>query len=144
LPSLGQIFNAGKDLVKKAADNIVISVTAVVVTVAMAVGITYDVNNPQKVDKIVSGGTAAASTQAPKVDDKTEKIINKAPQAVTKGVQIYEKNINHIFREAPGHIADTSQNRKLLIDVTSDIKNFLGKDQYGNEWYARIEIMING
>ena len=44
---------------------------------------------------------------------------------------------NHIFRNAPGHIPDTPNNRSLLENTTTS-KNYLGIDTYGNEWYANI------
>ncbi len=57
----------------------------------------------------------------------------------TKSVtKIFENNAKHIFRNAEGHLPDTLANRQLLVDLTSDFKNFLGSDKYGTEWFARL------
>jgi hypothetical protein len=53
--------------------------------------------------------------------------------------RIFEKNIKHIFRNAPGHLQDTTMNRKLLVDTASNPKNYLGKDKFGNHWHAEIQ-----
>ncbi len=58
-------------------------------------------------------------------------------EAATEGVSIVESNAGHIFREAAGHVADTPANRKLLLDTASDVKNLVGADKFGNQWYAR-------
>jgi hypothetical protein len=53
--------------------------------------------------------------------------------------KFFEKNIKHIFRNEPGHLIDTPANRKLLLDVSGDPKNFLGVDKYGKSWHAQIQ-----
>lgn len=50
---------------------------------------------------------------------------------------IFEKNAKHIFRNAPGHLSDTAINRKMLMELASDQKNYLGLDTYGNRWFAK-------
>jgi RHS repeat-associated protein len=48
-----------------------------------------------------------------------------------------ESTIGHIFRDAEGHVADTSANRALLRDVANDPAARLGTDKYGNTWSAK-------
>lgn len=49
----------------------------------------------------------------------------------------FENNRQHIFRDTPGHVSDTSENRQMLQDLVSNEKNWVGKDQHGNKWYAK-------
>jgi hypothetical protein len=49
-----------------------------------------------------------------------------------------EAQIQHIFREAPGHIADTPANRALLQGLAGDAGSLLGTDRFGNQWFARL------
>lgn len=53
-------------------------------------------------------------------------------------VSILESNAGHIFRDEAGHLIDTPTNRELLINVASKAENFLGSDQFGNQWHAKI------
>jgi filamentous hemagglutinin len=50
---------------------------------------------------------------------------------------IPEARVLHIFRDAPGHLSDTPENRRLLIETASDPQNLTGRDWYGNLWYTR-------
>lgn len=61
----------------------------------------------------------------------------KNTKAITADI-FNEKNIQHIFKDRPGHITDTPTNRKIITDITTDVKNYLGTDQYGNHWFAKI------
>jgi hypothetical protein len=49
-----------------------------------------------------------------------------------------EAQVRHIFRDAPGHLPDTSANRQLLPSVANDATATLGTDKFGNVWSARI------
>jgi RHS repeat-associated protein len=46
--------------------------------------------------------------------------------------------IAHIFRNAPGHIMDTPENRLVLQGVASNPSNRLGVDRFGNVWSALV------
>ena len=47
-----------------------------------------------------------------------------------------ESELRHIFRQTERHVADTPENRGLLLDVANDVSARLESDQYGNTWAA--------
>ena len=47
--------------------------------------------------------------------------------------------LDHIFDERKGHLPDTPRNRQRLMELANDESCRLGKDKYGNIWYARTE-----
>ncbi len=49
-----------------------------------------------------------------------------------------DAQLKHIFRDEEGHLPDTPANRQKILDVTSNLDNYLGKDARGNDWYAVI------
>ncbi|MFN3548660.1 MAG: hypothetical protein ACK4U0_14325 [Mesorhizobium sp.] len=49
---------------------------------------------------------------------------------------IDDRDAPHIFRSADGHVADTPSNRELLLS-TYRPAHLLGRDRFGNAWYAR-------
>lgn len=52
-------------------------------------------------------------------------------------IRIDPGRVRHIFRRAPGHLLDTSENREALLLTVRDETHFVGTDAYGNRWYAR-------
>ena len=49
-----------------------------------------------------------------------------------------DSQIKHIFRNSPGHLPDTPENRELLVKLANDIEAYQGKDKYGNDWHVRL------
>ena len=56
----------------------------------------------------------------------------------TNKAKLSSDDIPHIFRNKEGHLSDTAENRKLLIDMASDKSNFLGIDKYRTRWFGKI------
>ena len=56
----------------------------------------------------------------------------------SSGHSIPDDAADHIFDDRPGHVPDTPENREMLRGVADDPSTTLGRDQYGNEWSARI------
>lgn len=48
-----------------------------------------------------------------------------------------DSQIRHMFRNEPGHIIDTPQNRNTIATIASDEHNFIGTDKHGNRWYSK-------
>ena len=65
--------------------------------------------------------------------------IDGNPTAPVREVRIHDASSRHIFRDQPGHIPDTPENRRLLQDMTSNDANYLGTDRHGNQWYAQTQ-----
>ncbi len=53
-----------------------------------------------------------------------------------------ESQLKHIFTDKPGHLKDTPENRKLLVNLANNKKCYVGKDKYGNSW--NIETTTSG
>lgn len=49
--------------------------------------------------------------------------------------------IMHIMRSSEGHLVDTPQNRKLIVDMTNEKEAYLGINIHGNEVYSKT---VNG
>ena len=48
-----------------------------------------------------------------------------------------DSQLKHIFRNKPGHISDTPENRKMLEQLANDLSAHIGKDMNGNDWNVR-------
>ncbi len=59
--------------------------------------------------------------------------------AEAEEVTIPQNRESHIFRDAPGHIQDTTENRDLLVSVAKNPENTLGTDKFGNVWSAKLK-----
>ena len=49
-----------------------------------------------------------------------------------------DSQLKHIFRNKEGHLKDTPENRKMLLDLANDTKYHKGFDRYGNDWNVRL------
>lgn len=69
---------------------------------------------------------------------KTGKVLDKVGDVGGIFNKVPDGNAaNHIFSSKPGKFVDTPENRKILEDLSNNSNNYLGKDQYGKEWYAQ-------
>jgi hypothetical protein len=69
--------------------------------------------------------------------------LTSAGEAGGESIDIAEDNVGHIFRDAPGHLADdTPANRQLLQDTASNPDNYIGTDSNGVSTYR--ETLPNG
>lgn len=48
-----------------------------------------------------------------------------------------EAQIKHFMRIGEGHLPDTPENRKMLIELANNKKFHMGRDKYGNDWHVR-------
>ena len=44
--------------------------------------------------------------------------------------------IMHIFRNDLGHLANTAENQKIVVNLVNNVKNIQGLDKYGNTIYT--------
>ena len=48
-----------------------------------------------------------------------------------------DSQLKHFMRDEEGHLPDTPENRKMLVDLANDRQFHRGKDRYGNDWHVR-------
>ena len=48
-----------------------------------------------------------------------------------------DSQLKHIFRKSIGHLEDTPENRKLLLELSNDRQCHVGKDARGNDWHVK-------
>ncbi|MFT0734905.1 hemagglutinin [Ralstonia wenshanensis] len=46
--------------------------------------------------------------------------------------------LDHIFRDDVGHLANTPGNQQALLSLVNDSANSLGTDRFGNQWFAKL------
>ena len=97
---------------------------------------------PEKPESGFLEGAAKEAARAEAARRAREK-VDELRQAGTQGEsapnpdsKIFEKNAQHIFRNDPGHVSDTSENRQMLQDLVTNNDNKLGTDMHGNIWYG--------
>jgi len=63
-----------------------------------------------------------------------------AEPPTSAGVTLPERpgQIQHIFRDAAGHVPDTAANRAILEGLANDTGAVLGADRFGNTWAAQL------
>lgn len=45
--------------------------------------------------------------------------------------------MSHIFRDDVGHLSNTPENQRTLVNLVNNPANSLGTDQFGNQWFAQ-------
>jgi len=75
--------------------------------------------------------------QSKKTDSK--KSEDKKEQKQSEQKSISEKDRQHIFRDAEGHLPDTPENVELIEDVANSENDYLGPDEHGNDWSSRTQ-----
>ena len=66
---------------------------------------------------------------------------DNVPDELKEKVKLPENDsqLKHIFRDSPGHLLDTSENRKMLLDLANDSKYHIGKDVSNNlDWNSKL------
>ena len=83
----------------------------------------------------------AVSSRKPRVNtSKLSNTSNSIPSlsSIDTKVHISDDKAGHIFRNRPGHISDTPENRTLLIDIAQDLSTRQGIDKHGTAWHSQI------
>lgn len=105
--------------------------------------------------KIGGGGSGVSNGSTPNQNDSAIGISSLSELSSGSGgsnVTEYQKKIEstqnsyieneskykHIFRDEDGHIPDTPENRKLILELANTPNHYIGKDARGIDWYAHI------
>ncbi len=123
-----KIFETGNDYQRgKTNGELIVDVLATFSGVGLDEKLASEVPKMAKLEKIFS---------ADEIVVRPTKVIEGSDKAEVK---IFEKNSDHIFRDEEGHFKnDTLENRNLLLKTASDKANYLGTDEFGNEWYGKV------
>lgn len=87
------------------------------------------------------------NSEAEKQSEKNDEINNTISENdilnSNKNISIRKNNIqlpqdrsqiDHIFRKSEGHLQNTVENQKILVDLANDKSKYIGTDIYGNNW----------
>jgi RHS repeat-associated protein len=81
---------------------------------------------------LLAGGTSRAAS----IGGESAASADAAAASGGGEVQFANSSLGHIFRDATGHVADTPENRQLILRTANNPANYLGTDAYGNTWHA--------
>jgi RHS repeat-associated core domain len=85
-------------------------------------------------------GTKNAGNQAPNNAGHAGNSTNQDPNKFDKKNKLpkgdQSSQLNHIFNDESGHLADTPDNRAILEKVANDPNDYIGTDKYGNDWHS--------
>lgn len=66
-----------------------------------------------------------------------DKILQRLITYTPSNFALTEKRAIKIFGPRKGHIIDTPENRKILLDVANDPKSIKGFDKHSLGWHSR-------
>ena len=91
---------------------------------------------PAKTSEEMMDETVMKSSSDKTWTDKNGKVW---PKGDLSGVDVmYPGNINHLFDDRPGHLPNTPENKKVIMDLVKDPENFVGDAlRWGHSWYGK-------
>lgn len=67
-----------------------------------------------------------------------EKSLTKPLESGTIELPPNRDQLDHIFGDRKGHVPATEENKKMMLDVANDVRNFRGIDKHGNAWHIKL------
>jgi hypothetical protein len=80
------------------------------------------------------GGSGGTPNIDPEKDPEKKEIITRKDPLPTHNVS----QMGHIFRKKDGHLLPGPESRSLLRGLVRDAKNFVLRDDFGRDWYAKV------
>lgn len=121
------------------------TIVGVLIPTSTGKGDAWTNDDDSELNRLLNKETTGTITDQEKQDldvllDKAKKFGRGPYTQFLIKVVIAQKSADHIFRNAPGHFReDTEENRRLLESVANDRNSYLGNDKYGNSWHARTQ-----
>lgn len=90
----------------------------------------------EKLDVVYAKGTKQWTPEVEEVVKHNSTFKTQAAADASRlEVEFLEDKLPHIFEEREGHLPDLPENRKLILEVASDPKNYFAtSDKYGTTW----------